>query len=363
MTLYIITIGIILVSAAFTQKKGNNKLFWILVIMLAYISAVRFKVGTDYMGYVRRFAAIKNGGDSGFEVGILLLARLIIALGGNVQVWFMVTSVVINAAFGYTIVKNVDKKYRIFVLFVYVCSTVYFATMNTVRQYFAIAILLFGFEWLKKKNYLIYVLFIVLASLFHTSAVFMLIYVVMVFIDDRKNVSILKALNIAVMISVVLMFLDVRPYVEMFINYIPARYTYYFLNENFREKFFETRNALAIFKCIVPTLIWFYIYGKRHMISEKYKHFNLFMIGWAIYVTISNAFYGVNIFIRVYMLYEYFILYLIPIVIDSFKLKSNKTIIVIGIAVYYIALTSYAIFYKNGCGVIPYDTIFGKQLF
>ena len=99
------------------------------------------------------------------------------------------------------------------------------------------------------------------------------------------------------------------------------------------------------------------------MISKKYKHFNLFMIGWAIYVTLSNAFYGINIFIRVYMLYEYFILYLIPIAIDSFKLKSNKTIIVIGIAVYYIALTSYGIFYKNGCGVIPYDTIFGKQLF
>ena len=82
----------------------------------------------------------------------------------------------------------------------------------------------------------------------------------------------------------------------------------------------------------------------------------MYLLGVAIYVILNNAFYGINVFIRIYTLFEYFTLYLIPFIINSGKTYNDKRMIKLAFVVYYIALTSYAIFYKNGNGVIPYDT-------
>lgn len=365
MTVYIVIIVLILIAAGLSAGKRNSKLlFWALSALLALISAIRYQVGTDYPGYELRFYYVQhNISDGDLESGFLWLVKLIIRFGGNAQVMFAIASILTGFAFGYTIYKNDDPKYRFFALFVYVCSTVYFGTMNAMRQYFAIAILIFGFEILKKRRYVLYVLCILFASLFHTSAIFMLLFAILVFINDRKSISLLGVLNVLVFISIIFMFVDLRPYVDALLDFIPERYTAYLLEDYFSEKFFEARNFSAILKCIFPTALWFFTYYNRKKLFMEHKYIDLYMIGWALYVIINNAFYGINIFIRVYTLFEYFSLYIVPAAIGVMKLKSNRRIASVCVVLYYIALTSYAIFYKNGNSVIPYDTIFGKDFF
>ena len=364
MTVYIVIIALILVAAWLSTGKRNSKLlFWTLSALLVLISAIRYQVGTDYPGYESRFYYVQNGiSDGGFESGFLWLVNLIIRFGGNAQVMFAIMSILTGLAFGYTIYKNDDPKYRFFALFVYVCSTVYFGTMNAMRQYFAIAILIFGFEFLKKRRYVLYILCIFFASLFHTSAIFMLPFAIFVFINDRKSVSLLGVLNALVFISIIFMFVDLRPYVDSLIDFIPERYTAYIFEDYFSEKYFEARNFSAILKCIFPTALWFFTYYNRKKLFMEHEYIDLYMIGWALYVIINNAFYGINIFIRVYTLFEYFSLYIVPAAIGTLKLKSNRRIASVFVVLYYIALTSYAIFYKNGHSVIPYNTIFDRGL-
>ena len=174
--------------------------------------------------------------------------------------------------------------------------------------------------------------------------------------NDKKKANIVRILNITVFVSIIFMFIDLRPFAETLINIIPARYVGYLTNEYFRDSFFETRNASAMLKCIVPTILWFFTYYNRSKLEKKFQHIDLYLIGWAIYVIINNMFYGINVFIRVYMLFEYFSIYIVPIAISAFNKKSNRRIATAFVIVYYITLTSYSIFYKNGSGVIPYST-------
>lgn len=358
MTIYIIIILLLIVLNGIFDNANKKIYFWCMVIALTVISAIRYNIGTDYIGYTIIFAMIKNGIRTYVENGYYFIAKTVINMGGPVQVMFALMALFTIPAFGYTIAKNVKSEYRLFILLIFVCSTIYFGTMNAMRQYVAIAIMLFGFESLKNKKYIRYVIYIVLAMQFHSSSVCMIVYMILVMINEK--VDILNIICVTIIISLLFILIDIRPVVERLVNVMPERWRVYLEGDSVRH-FFEDRNASAIFKTIIPNIIWFLAYYFRKRIDNKYV--DLYLIGFALYVFLNNAFYGINVFIRVYTMFEYYALYLLPLIIDMGKTKSDRTALKIFLGIYYIALTSYAIFYKNGNGVIPYDTIFGKGLF
>jgi len=322
----------------------------------------RYGIGTDYMLDVMRMNYIIYYGTIKLERGYEELIKLINFLFGDIHVVFMVTAIITNIAFGYTIYKNVNNKYRILMVFVYICSTVYFATMNIQRQYLAISILIFGFESLKKQKYIKYLIYITIATLIHKSSLFVILFLCLAYLHRYKNIDIIKIMNTLIIVSIPLMFIDLRKYIIKVLVNMPL-YSRYLLNSYLRESFFETRNISAIMKCIVPIITWFFLYFNKNSLMRKHKYLELYMIGWSIYIIISNLFYGINIFIRVYTFFEYFVLYIIPLIINEFKFKTNRYAITICFVLYYILLTSYSIFYKGGSGVMPYSSIFSAEVF
>ena len=109
--------------------------------------------------------------------------------------------------------------------------------------------------------------------------------------------------------------------------------------------------------------------------SKKRKDsyfYNILFSYMFMYILMSNAFYGINIFYRLSLYYEFYMIISIPYLIELFqkeklvyRINWNKKsfkfylshILTYGVIVYFCLLNVYSIFYKGGHGVVPYQTI------
>lgn len=365
MLIYAILILISLICFLYYQNEKNQKfikiVFYLFMILFTVISAIRYNVGTDYkITYVKYFNVLKSGGNFHYEFLFLYLNKIIIFFNGNYKLLFAICSLVTIPSFFRFIYRNVEKKYWFLSILLFIISTIYFATMNVIRQYMAIAILLYGYDFLKQNKNFKYLTTVVIAMLFHTSAIIAILIPILNFInkDDRKN----KILIIFYFISLIFIFFDISGFINLFEFILPERYDYY-INSVFATE----KNMGAIFKIIIPNLILLISFKYKKELLEKKEDFNLIFYAWYIYVIISNSLYGINIFIRLGWYFEYYILLIVPLLYDILKNKYielfNKKfnyakVFLLIVIIFYVALTIYSIFLGGGHGVVPYKTIF-----
>ncbi len=371
MTIYIILLILPLLFALLNYvkpipKKAVNILFWGLCALFTLVAALRYNVGTDYKAtYATVFNWLKYGMKYNYEPLFLNLNYFFINHGGKIYHLTGFCSLITIPAFFLFIKKNVDNKYLFFMVFAFIGATIYYATLNIIRQYLAIAVFLIAYNMYnsgKKKTSFI----LALSCYFiHNSSIFMLL----IFILSRalKKQKTRKMLYIIYIISIIFIVLDVRSFVNSLSFLIPSRYLGY-LNSVFMLE----KNYSAVFKLLLPNfIVYVCMKNSTYFIDEKKMSFGVAAL--LLNVILSNMFYGVNVIIRLTFYCDYFILIVLPHIIDYFYEK-NVTIVfsrgrkklgeivVILIVVYFILLNSYSIFYKNGHGVIPYKSILGEKL-
>jgi len=350
MTMYILLVLSSLIFYIIKPKKTN---FWftIFAIILFIVSAFRYNVGTDYIHYQDIFYWISQGKETYVEIGYLMLNKLLIGLGFKSSISiFVVTSLVIIFSFCYSIKKFVPKKYWFFSLFLFITTGMMFASFNAIRQYFAIAITILGLPFLINRKYIIYIIYIILASLFHTSAFINIIYVILVkLFRDKKNSNILSIIFI---ISLIFLVIDIRNVIKLLSFIIPDRWLSYLNSATFLE-----RNYSAILKQIIPNIIVLFILRNYSKLKEKNENFDIIFLGYYLACIINNSFFGILVLLRFGYFFDYFILFLVPIIIEYFNHKSTKNFVKILFIIYYIILTVVTIFMMNGQGVMPYKMI------
>ena len=181
MYVYIISLILTGICIYFCNKFKDNKKLRILFLILAMIpfctiSAIRYKVGTDYayryLGDFNKMAEGKNV--ENFEWGFKLLIKLCLVFTKDPQSLFIVTSLIINILIIYIIVKYSENPYLS--IAIYLFGGFFFLSLNGVRQFMAMALILFGYRYLfNKKTMPIFVLFLIMAVLLHSSAIVMII--------------------------------------------------------------------------------------------------------------------------------------------------------------------------------------------
>lgn len=180
MCIYIVLlVYIIALSIAMKMKnqyENTKKTYLFLCFLpLTLIACLRStSVGIDTLQFTNAFDRIalmtpKNFELLRYEYGFIWLCWLLSKLFSNSQILIITTSLFINYSVAKFIEKNSENVYLSTILFV--TANFYFCYMNIMRQALAISILLFGFEYLKKEKYIKYLIFVLLASLFHTSAI------------------------------------------------------------------------------------------------------------------------------------------------------------------------------------------------
>lgn len=148
---------------------------------------------------LKLFTPFVNGDkDPGFE-SFMILMRFI--LGNTDQLFFLLI-----AAFQLICVALVFRRYATnywTCIFLFVVSTDYLSWMhNGMRQFIAVAIIFTGFRYLLERQHLKMILLILLASLFHGSALLMLpiIFMVQGHAWNRKSVLMLAATAVVVVL-------------------------------------------------------------------------------------------------------------------------------------------------------------------
>lgn len=172
----------IVVVGFFVQNSNSNNLkriYLISVFFFAFLYAgLRGRtVGLDTDLWNTIFDNIAKNGlselprNTEVEKGYMFLNLLLSKIWNSSQSVILVSSAIINYSF-YKIIKRYSKDYMLSAL-IYV-STIFTITMNTSRQYLALAIVFFAFSFILEKKQIKAVLLILLASSMHYSAIVML---------------------------------------------------------------------------------------------------------------------------------------------------------------------------------------------
>ena len=147
-------------------------LFFVLFIP----SALRIHTGNDYFTYIIRFHDAYTDNHIVTEPGFNLIIKAVYSFQGK-EIFLL-----IFAIFAFlTVLAFIRGMYLLsedfgMTVFLFMAFGLYFQTYNTVRYYLALGILLISMYHAVKGNYLKFVLLVLLASLFHKTAVCVLLF-------------------------------------------------------------------------------------------------------------------------------------------------------------------------------------------
>ena len=265
---FAITIYIIGTGLLFGRSKLKQiKIFYLVLTFGLFTILAMFRsstVGNDTSEYIRLFGNIASNGDLSnyywrYERGYLYLNKILAFFSTNPQVIIIVSSLIIMTGFARFIYKYSDNLW----LSVYLFFTLgYFgSSMNTIRLHIAIVIILFSYDYLRSNNLLKFVLTVIIASLFHRTAIIFL--AAWLIVKLKFNI---KTVSIAIIgtIGIDILF----PYILQLAFRIFPTYQYY-LGSTYLDG--NTRLASVISFLVSICMLVFGFMLRRRMKTEVYS--------------------------------------------------------------------------------------------
>lgn len=162
-----------------TSRKNDAIFLVCAFLLLGSLSAFRYSVGTDYsFVYAPSFEEVLADpvgfgfSDSRFEPGFILLEKVIAYFFQNYQMLFIVTGYLSIGLFMFCYWKYSSDVVLSVLLFLLLSE--FYCTMNFMRQSLAGVIALFALHFIKKRKFLPFLIFIILAAMFHKSAILLI---------------------------------------------------------------------------------------------------------------------------------------------------------------------------------------------
>lgn len=162
-------------------------------------------VGIDTMNYSLMYTKIREGGFTAlfqlskqYEWGFMILSYLLSRFFPSSVALFFTCALVINGLFAQTFYRySKDVALSTFLYIIWFFPS----TMNTMRQYMALAIVLFAFQYIESKELIKYILVILLAMSIHTTASIFFILTIFTFKKIYINIKTIIIVSIASVIS------------------------------------------------------------------------------------------------------------------------------------------------------------------
>lgn len=191
MSVYISLIGVILVlRIVFSHQQVGNlqrKLYCGSIgVALFLIAGLRDRtVGVDVAGYIEQFYRLQqfswNTISFSKDPVYGYFVKLITYISSNHQVYLAIVGAIFAFSVSFWIYRFSDEPMISF--FLLLPLTHFYLSMALFRQTVAISILLFAYEYLKERRLLKFVLIVIIASLFHITA---LLFVLAYFLPNLK---------------------------------------------------------------------------------------------------------------------------------------------------------------------------------
>lgn len=245
-------------------------------ILIFFFLALRFHFGNDYLAYLEGFKEINlystvNFTDDRnyFEPGWILLNRIFGPVGFFGLVAFLALFNCI--IYYYFIKKYIPVKYYWLAVFLYVFNPNFMLIHSSaMRQSVAIALFLFGLEFIFKKKLIAYFTTIFIASLFHTSALIL----APVYFIGKINLRIDNVFMAVILSFFTLLFFvgtSLQPLINEFINVYFVKYGRYEGNA-------EVGTGLGVF--VYFLFFFFILFYERFQSQEKAALFKIAIVGF-----------------------------------------------------------------------------------
>lgn len=331
------------------NKKGKvipNKFYWYLsMLILFFIMGFRsITVGVDDQNYLLNYNIANSTSIIDYyrvyttEPAFYLLYRLVYVVFANFQWLIIITSFITVYCFYKAIAYEIETISLSLAVFIFSC-TQYFYYFGIIRMGLAVAIIVVAYRYILENQKKKYIFMVMLATLFHYSALFSLI---LLFINPGR-------INKSTMSKIVLIipsaFLAVRLFVYPFIT--SSRYARYIESSGIIDyKFIST----------LPFLLLFMIYYKG---IRKNANLHFYFILFLIKMT-TEAFAPIIGIGRMVWYVNLCLVFLLPATVRINKDYLMKFIIVSLIIIYSLGYSYYAYFgsSQRGAFMIPYRNVF-----
>lgn len=337
MFVYYILLIILVIFSVRENKRNQNRLTFIAFLLIFFLFSFRsYDVGIDTTGYIDEYL-LQTSEFRGTDIGFTKYNELLYRIGLSARQYLFITSFLICFPVYFFIRKVSDKKSLTYIFYITIGNFVF--NLSGIRQSLAVSIILVGYLLTlyvssKRLRYLIFTGFIILAALFHASALFCLVLVVMLWVSQKRFKLSKILLAIFIIIPVVLPFTG---FFESFLeDLMISRY------ENY-EADSSRINIIAYF--VIPYVIFIYLtylkyYDKQtaYIPTENFAYLCSFM-----YVVSASASFYIPIINRMEFYFSLPMVSLIP-TLTTRSSSSNRTTILVAIVIicalfFYIAQT------------------------
>ena len=176
-----------IILLAFSNYRGKN-LLKASFFLLAIFAILRYNFGNDYRAYMENHTWIRNGMENPFngEISFYYLNKFT----PNFYLLVAITSVFFIYVIYKLIASNLDGLYVQLALVIFLINPYLFLmNLSAIRQCIAMCIFIIATKYIQKRNLLKYLLLILLAVTFHTSALILFPVYFIVNGDDMNKVQ------------------------------------------------------------------------------------------------------------------------------------------------------------------------------
>lgn len=329
------------------KSKGLKILVF---IGLTLFSGLRSDVGIDYESYLAFFYGLKEG--VLHEPGSALLMELLSRIGGTEHLYFLIMAAV-TEFFVYKIFMRETRFFWLLVIMYYCVSIFYFASFNAVRNFAAIAIMIWAVKYAENQDWKkLFLISLITGFTFHYSA---LIFIPLYFYL-RTHLSIKQVLLISILVfffgSLILLLLEYTPY---------AKYEKYMEEDN-RE------NAVEMIHFVFAALSLLVILTGRHF-KKLRSHEVLYNMNTMSFYTILIVIHqSSGTFMMLFQRFNNYFLFsfllIVPAILSSMKKYNRITVVIAIILISFSFLIRTIVFRGEKNMMVPYNfdtTLFQKR--
>ncbi len=203
--LLIFLFAIYFLTEQMNNKERGRKVFFLLACLAVVLfqGFRSFTVGTDLVNYIPDYLRIGAAGFNGdleyknYEVGYVVLNKLLYMIGLDERGFLFVVTAIIQIPIFYTMYRY--SEIPMMGILWYFAFGRFIMTFSGIRQSIAMSICFLAYYFIKERKVLFFIILILFASLFHTSALFCLILYPLYYMKlDRRKVFFVIALLVVV---------------------------------------------------------------------------------------------------------------------------------------------------------------------